>query len=217
MEITFLGHSSFRIKTKTASIITDPYSSEMVGFKFPKTEADIVTVSHQHEDHNKVANIGGEPIIVSLPGEYEVKGVSIFGFSSYHDEEKGEKRGTNNIFMVEAEGLKVCHLGDLGALPSSEVLEEIIGVDVLMIPVGGVSTIGPSEADEVVSKLEPLIVLPMHYKEEGINEKAFQKFAAVDKFLSEMGAQQTEKLDKLSIAKDKLPDETKIIVLERKS
>ncbi|MBU2577711.1 MBL fold metallo-hydrolase [Patescibacteria group bacterium] len=217
MEITFLGHSSFRIKTKTATIVTDPYSSEMVGYKFPKTEADIVTVSHQHEDHNKVANISGEPFIVSLPGEYEVKGVSIFGFPSYHDEEKGGERGTNNIFMIEAEGLKVCHLGDLGALPSSEVLEEIIGIDVLMIPVGGVSTIGPSEADEVVTKLEPLIVLPMHYKDKGINEKVFQEFAAIDKFLSEMGAEQAEKLDKLSVTKDKLPDETKIIVLERKS
>lgn len=217
MEITFLGHSSFRIKTKTATIVTDPYSSEMVGYKFPKTEADIVTVSHQHEDHNKVANISGEPFIVSLPGEYEVKGVSIFGFPSYHDEEKGGERGTNNIFMIEAEGLKVCHLGDLGALPSSEVLEEIIGIDVLMIPVGGVSTVGPSEADEVVTKLEPLIVLPMHYKDKGINEKVFQEFAAIDKFLSEMGAEQAEKLDKLSVTKDKLPDETKIIVLERKS
>ncbi|RJR25488.1 lactamase [Candidatus Microgenomates bacterium] len=217
MEITYLGHSSFRIKTKTATIITDPYSSEMVGLRYPKVEGDIVTVSHQHEDHNKVSNVSGEPFIISLPGEYEVKGVSIFGFASFHDGEEGVKRGTNNIFLIEAEGLRVCHLGDLGALPSSEVLEEIIGVDVLMIPVGGVSTIGPTEADEVISKLEPLIVLPMHYKEQGINEKVFGDLASVDKFLSEMGAEQAEKLDKLSVTKDKLPEETRVVVLQRKA
>lgn len=217
MEITFLGHSAFKIKTKTATIITDPYSSEMVGFKFPKLEADIVTVSHQHEDHNDVSAVNGQPFIVSLPGEYEVKGISIFGFSSYHDEEEGAKRGTNNIFMIEAEGLRICHLGDLGILPSSEVLEEIIGAEVLMIPVGGVSTVGPTEADEVVSKIEPLYVLPMHYKMPGINEKVFEDLAPVDKFLSEMGAEQAEKLDKLLVTKDRLPQETKIVVLERKS
>jgi L-ascorbate metabolism protein UlaG (beta-lactamase superfamily) len=189
---------------------------ESVGFRFPKTEADIITVSHQHEDHNSVSSVDGQPFIVSLPGEYEVKGVSFFGFSSYHDEEEGAKRGTNNIFMIEAENLKVCHLGDLGVLPSAEVLEEIIGVDVLMIPVGGVSTVGPSKAAEVISKIEPLYVLPMHYKEQGINEK-YEAFASIDKFLAEMGTQQSEKLDKLSISKDKLPEETKIVVVERKN
>lgn len=95
MEITYLGHSSFKIKTKTAVVVTDPFPSEMLGFKFPKTEADIVTISHQHEDHNCLKLIEGDPFIISEPGEYEVKGVSVFGYPSFHDSASGAERGEN--------------------------------------------------------------------------------------------------------------------------
>ncbi|HUW24088.1 MAG TPA: MBL fold metallo-hydrolase [Patescibacteria group bacterium] len=212
MDILYLGHSSFRIKTRSATIIADPFSSAVVGWKFPKTEADIVTVSHQHQDHNQVEAVGGEPFIVSLPGEYEIKGISIFGYSSFHDKNKGAERGPNTIFVIEAEGLRLCHLGDLGVLPPAEVMEEIIGVDVLMVPVGGKYTLGPEEAVEAVNQIEPSIVLPMHFRVPGLTE-----LADLNEFLTEMGAEKTERLDKLSLTKDKLPEETRVVVLEKKS
>lgn len=216
MDITYLGHSSFRIKGKTATVVTDPFSTAMVGFKFPKTEADIVTVSHQHEDHQNTLAVEGNPFLISLPGEYEVKGVSIFGFPSFHDNHSGSERGGNIIYLVEADGLRICHLGDLGDGVPQKTLAEIIGVDVLFVPVGGVATIGPEEAVEVVNKIEPLLVIPMHFKALGINEQVFGKFAPVEKFLAQMGAEGAERLDKLSVSKDKLPQETKVVVLERK-
>lgn len=216
MDITYLGHSSFRIKGKTATVVTDPFSPAMVGFKFPKTEADIVTVSHQHEDHQNTPAVEGNPFLISLPGEYEVKGVSVFGFPSFHDNHSGSERGGNIIYLIEADGLRLCHLGDLGDGIPQKVLAEIIGVDVLFVPVGGVATIGPEEAVEVINQIEPLIVIPMHFKAPDINEQVFGKFAPVEKFLAQMGAEGVEKLDKLSISKDKLPQETKVVVLERK-
>jgi len=217
MDISYLGHASFKIKIKTASIITDPFSPEMVGFKFPKTEADIVTVSHHHPDHDYLAGVSGEPFVIDLPGEYETKGVFIYGYPSFHDNKGGAERGSNLIYLIEAEGLKIAHLGDLGAIPSDEVMEEIIGADVLMLPVGGKVTLEPQEATELIGKIEPSIVIPMHFKAPGINEEYFHELAPLEKFLSEIGAEQAEHLEKLSISKEKLPEETKVIVLERKS
>lgn len=216
MEMTRLGHSAFRIKTKTAVVATDPFSPQMLGFKFPKVEADIVTVSHAHEDHNFLEGIVGEPFVIDLPGEYEVKGVSIFGYQSSHNTKPEEQRGKNTIYIIEAEGLKVAHLGDLGTFPGTEVMEEISGVDVLLIPVGGIATIGPKQAAELVGKVEPVIAVPMHYKEAGINEEVFGDFSPVEGFLEAIGIKQAERLDKLSITKDKLPQEAKVFVLERK-
>lgn len=216
MEIVYLGHSSFRVKTKTGTIVTDPFSAEMVGFKFPKTEADIVTISHPHADHNRLEGVLGNPFVIDMPGEYETKGVFIYGYSSDHDTKGGEERGKNTIYVIEAEDLRIVHLGDLGETPSSEIMEEITGVDILMVPVGGEVTIGPKKAAELIAKIEPLIVIPMHFKAEGISEK-FKDLAPVQVFLSEMGTDKTEVLDKLSVSKDKLPEETKTVVLERKN
>ncbi len=213
MDISYLGHSSFKIKTKNAILVADPFSPEMVGFKFPKTEADIVIVSHQHQDHNFIEGIENEPLVVSLPGEYEAKGVSIFGFAAVHGGKTEAEKILNTIFLIEADGLSLCHLGDLGAIPNTKIMEEIIGVDVLMVPVGGTYSLGPKEAVEIINQIEPSIVLPMHFKTPGKNED----LADLKEFLTEMGAEQAERLDKLSLTKDKLPEETKIVVLERKS
>ena len=217
MDITYLGHSSFKIKGKTAVVVTDPFSSEMLGFKFPKTEADIVAISHQHQDHNQQNLVEGSPFIISEPGEYEVKGVSVFGYPSFHDSASGAERGKNIIYVIETEGLRICHLGDLGSAIPPKTLEEISEVDVLMIPVGGVVTIGPKEAVDLISQIEPNIVLPMHYRAPGIDKTKFGDLATLDVFLKEMGAESSEKLDKISLTKDKLPEETKVVILERKS
>lgn len=217
MEISYLGHSSFRIKTKTATVVTDPFAPEMTGFRFPKVEADVVTISHNHKDHNNALLVEGSPFEISLPGEYETKGISVFGYSSFHDNKSGAERGKNTIFLIEAEGLRICHLGDLGGIPSEEILEEISGADVLMIPVGGGGAVlDAKQAAEVIKQAEPLYVLPMHFKTDEHNEN-FAEFSPVQSFLKEMGVDQPEKLDKLSLSKDKLPEEVKIVLLERKS
>lgn len=216
MEIAYLGHSAFKIKGKEITIVTDPFNPDFVGLKFPKVEADIVTVSHNHEDHNFVQAVERAPFIVDSPGEYEVKGISIFGYSSFHDAKSGAERGANNIFLIEIDGINICHLGDLGGKLTDKIFEEISVADILFIPVGGIVTIGPEEAVEVIKQIEPLIVIPMHFKVDQMDE-SFAKLATVDTFLKEMGVENVEKLDKLSITKDKLPEETKVILLERKN
>jgi len=216
MDITYLGHSSFKIKTKTAIVVTDPFSGEMVGFRFPKTEANIVTVSHSHPDHSAVAAVEGDPFVINAAGEYEVKGVSIFGYQTFHDLHSGAERGKNVVYVIEAEGLRICHLGDLGAELSSKTLEELSEIDVLMVPVGGEFTLGPHEAAELVSQIEPRIVLPMHFQAEGLKKETFASLQPVENFLKEIGANNPERLEKLSLTKDKLPEETKVVLLERK-
>ena len=218
MEISYLGHSSFKIKTKTATVITDPFDPDMVGLKFSPNEAEIVTVSHAHKDHNAVEKVSGIKKIVEGPGEYEINGVSIIGLPSFHDSKKGEERGKNTIYVFEAEGLRLVHLGDLGHALSDDLIGEIGAVDVLMIPVGGFYTIGPKEASEIISKIEPYFVIPMHYKVTGLSEGLAEKLLPVEDFLKESGIT-TETLPKFSLKKEDILEEqnTKIIVLEKKS
>ncbi len=211
-----MGHSSFKLRGKSVTVVTDPYDPEFVGLKYPKTEADIVTVSHCHSDHNFISIVGGGPFVISLPGEYEIKGVSVFGFSSYHDDKQGTEKGKNIIYLIEIDGLRICHLGDLGGGLSAELIEEIGTVDVLCIPVGGKVTLEPNEAVELINQIEPSIVLPMHYNLPSMNQKIFGDLKPVDEFLSKMEVEDKTVLDKLTISKDKLPEETKVVILERK-
>lgn len=217
MDITYLGHSSFKIKTKTASVVTDPFDSKMVGLKYSGVDGDIVTVSHDHNDHNASDKVTGVKKIVQGPGEYEISGVSIIGYHSFHDNEKGAVRGKNTIYVIEAEGLRVVHLGDLGHMLSEDLINEMGDVDVLMIPVGGEYTIGPKEASEIVSKIEPFFVIPMHYMQDGLNVDAFAKMEPVETFLKESGLT-TERTPKFTLKKEDILEDqnTKIIVLEKK-
>lgn len=216
MDIVFLGHSSFRIKGKNATVITDPFESGKVGFKFPKVEADIVTVSHDHWDHNQSSLVQGSPKVVSGPGEYEIKGVSVFGVPTYHDAKQGAERGKNTVYVITIDNMRVCHLGDLGHTLSEAQVGEIGEVDILLVPVGGVYTISTKEAAEVVSSLEPKIVIPMHYKTGELNQETFGKLAGVDEFVKEMGIGPI-KDSKFNITYDKLPEEMQVVILERKS
>lgn len=183
MNITWYGQSCFKIQTKSqrgseaVTIITDPFNKE-IGLRPPQGNAEIVTISHSHDDHNNSGAIKGEPFVVDAPGEYSLKGIQIEGIESYHDKEKGAKRGRNTIFTIESEFLKVCHLGDLGHVLSENQLEKIGSVDVLMIPVGGKFTLSAKEAEEVIGQIEPKIIIPMHYKVKGLkldldDEKVF--------------------------------------------
>lgn len=211
MDITYLGHSSFKIKTKTATIITDPYDPDMVGMKFPKTSADIVTISHDHGDHNKVDLVKDVKKVVDGPGEYEISQISIFGYRTYHDNKKGELRGKNTVYLIESEEMSILHLGDLGHKPDQAMIEKFGDVGILMIPVGGEYTIGVAEAVEVVSLIEPHIIIPMHYNHPDLKSNAFGKLSTKDEFLKEMSLP-VETADKFSIKS--IPEEQKIVSLE---
>ncbi len=214
MEIYPLGLSSFRIKGKTGTVVTDPFDPMMVGLKFPKIDgADILTVSHDHADHNHTDGVGGEPFVIKGPGEYEVKGITIVGIASYHDGSSGAERGKNTIYRMSVDNVNICHLGDLGHKLTDEQVDLIGDIDILFVPVGGFYTIDPKTAAAVVAQVEPYIVVPMHYKRAGMSE-AFNKLDGVEKFLSEMGAEQVAPTNKLTVSKEKLPENTTVVVLE---
>ncbi len=214
MEITHLGHSSFKIRGKQAAVLTDPFDPQMLGIKFPKTEADVVTVSHKHADHNFISLVEGTPVIISGPGEYEVKGIKIVGVSVYHDNEKGAQRGKNTVYRIQVDGISIVHCGDLGHKFDDGQLEQLSGVNILMVPVGGFYTIDAPLALEVVSQIDPDIIIPMHYNTPTLNQTAFGKLSSVEVFLKQMGKEGLVPQPKLSITKDKLPPEPMVVVLE---
>jgi len=211
MDITWLGHSCFKLRGREASVVTDP-PAKSTGYTIGRPTANVVTVSHDHEGHNNVKAVTGDPKVVQGPGEFEVSGVLITGTRTYHDAEKGAERGKNTAYVVEIDDIRVCHLGDLGHVPTGDQAEELSGVDVLLVPVGDGTTIGAADAAETVSLLGPKLVIPMHYG----TPAAKDKLEPIDKFLKEIGAPKAldEKVPKLSITKSTLPQETKVQVLD---
>lgn len=219
MDITYLGHASFKIKGKQTSVVIDPYDSSVLGMKFPKVDADIVTVSHHHPDHDSVSNV--TPItdkihIVDGPGEYEIKGVSIIGISTFHDDKKGEERGKNTAYVIEIDGLRLLHIGDLGHKLDDSSIKEIGNIDILFLPVGGTYTIDSKTAVDVMKQIGPSIVVPMHYKLAGVDNEILNKLAPVDEFITASGLR-VENLPKLTIKEgDIKSDDEYAVVLEKK-
>ncbi|MBI4067309.1 MBL fold metallo-hydrolase [Candidatus Gottesmanbacteria bacterium] len=214
MEITYLGHACFKLRGKSATVVTDPFDPDMVGVKFPKISANIVTVSHQHKDHNYSAGVSDREIVISGPGEYELKGIKILGVSTYHDSEGGKDRGKNTIYRIEIDRVSIVHLGDLGHKLNDKEVDRLDGVDVLLVPVGGEYTINSEEAAMVASQIEPKIIIPMHYNRPDLNQQNFAKLTGVETFLKEMGKTGVTPLPKLVVNRDKLPLETTVVVLE---
>lgn len=217
MEITYFGHSAFKLRGKNGTVVTDPYDNK-IGLSFPGVSADIITVSHGHLDHNATSQVKGtarrtEPFVISFPGEYEVGGVSVFGLPTYHDDKKGAERGENTVFTIVMEELKICHLGDLGHELTNEQLEELGDVDVLLCPVGGHFTIDPKTAVKVIQQIEPLYIIPMHFKTPAHNQEQFEKIQPLEAFLKEYGASPAP-VAKLNVEKSKMPEETELVVLE---
>jgi L-ascorbate metabolism protein UlaG (beta-lactamase superfamily) len=212
MKIKWLGHASFLITSeKGLKIITDPYSlGGEIEYGRIEEAADIVTVSHKHSDHNNVAAVKGKPEVVNTAGSKRVKGVDFKGIPSYHDEAKGGQRGANIIFCFTLDGIRICHLGDLGHQLDAPQMAEIGEVDVLLLPVGGVYTIDAKGAAKVCDKLNPKVVLPMHYK----TAKCGYPIAKVDDFLQgrknvrHLNASETE------FKKEQLPSATETVVLK---
>lgn len=216
MDITYLGHSSFQIKGKKGSVVTDPYGGS-VGFTLPGVSADVVTVSHQHADHNEVAQVQpssrrDKPFIITQPGEYEVAGISVFGVESYHDANKGIERGRNTIFTIMVDELRICHLGDLGHELTSDLIEAIGAVDVVLCPVGGVFTIDASVAVKTIHQLEPAYAIPMHYRTALHEDKVYGELSDLATFLKEYGMD-PQPQPKLHLEKGVLPEETELVVL----
>lgn len=216
MTITYHGHSTFKLKGKRGTVVTDPYDPA-VGFQLPVLTADIVTVSHDHFDHNAAGKVRGtsrreRPFLVDKPGEYEVGGISVFGVPSFHDNSKGTERGRNTIFTILLDDLRICHLGDLGHEITAELQEAIGEVDILLVPVGGVFSLSPEQAVKAVRALEPSIVIPMHYKTAAHDEKVFADLQPVATFLKEYGVEVTP-VAKLDIEQANLPEETEVMVL----
>lgn len=218
MEITYLGHSCFKIKTKAGTLVTDPYG-KMTGLALPSLSADIVTISHHHDDHDNVKAVTGTsrrptPFIIDQPGEYEVEGISVFGFRSYHDDKEGTERGENTMFIIQAEDLRILHLGDLGHKLTKEALDELEGIDIVMTPVGGVYTIDAKTAAELASEIEPYFVLPMHFKTVKHDKESFEKLAPVEDFVKEF-QHGSRTVKTLNVSKLGLPEDlTEVILFE---
>jgi L-ascorbate metabolism protein UlaG (beta-lactamase superfamily) len=216
MEINWFGHSCFRLRDRTATVITDPFDKSL-GYEPPRVRADIVTISHDHPHHNHHAAVKGEFKLIDAPGEYEIKEIFITGIATYSVHRRRKENGDederrNIIFVFEFDNLSVCHLGDLAQVPTQTQVEALTDVDVLMVPVGGGSSLNATQAAEVISLIEPYIVIPMHYK----TGATALKLDKVDKFLKEMGTPRIEPISVLKVTKSSLPQETQVVVLEHK-
>jgi len=215
MNIQYYGHSCFKITTKPSGRATedlvffiDPFDKS-IGLRPPQGQADAVFITHEHHDHNNAEALKGSPIVVNTPGEYSIKGMNIVGIDSWHDDQNGMLRGHNCIYIFEAEEMKICHLGDLGTNLDSEQLEMIEGVDVLFVPIGGKYTIDSKKAVEIVRKIEPVIIIPMHYKtKESILDIDDEK-----KFCAEIGNCPAQKIPKLTFKKKDLENKNMEVVL----
>jgi len=211
-EITWLGHNCFRLRSREATVVTDPYNKRF-GYDFGRPRADIVTVSHIGESYGFVEAVKGEPRVLTGPGEYEINEVFITGIGSYGDSENGKKRGKNTIYVFEMEGMSICHLGALGHALSEEHMEHLSRIDVLLVPVGGVTTLTVGQVSELISEIEPHIVIPMHYQVEGLDPELDD----ISKFAKEMGLSDISPQEKLNLKPSDLPEGTKVVVLDHKN
>jgi L-ascorbate metabolism protein UlaG (beta-lactamase superfamily) len=211
MTITYLGHSCFKLRGSQKTVVIDPYD-KTVGFIMPKTKTDLVLVSHQHPGHSAVDRLEGQSIVISAPGEYEVGGVSVFGLKSNHDSTKGSDRGPNTVFTVDIDGFRICHLGDLGHLLDDRETEELDGVDVLIVPVGGGSTLSVKQILQLVDKIDPKVFIPMHFRT-AKHAASYSHLSSLDDFLKEWD-QPPIRLDKLNLKDFDMTEESQLVILE---
>jgi L-ascorbate metabolism protein UlaG (beta-lactamase superfamily) len=213
LDVTWLGHGCFRLRGRGAAVVTDPYPPA-IGLKLARMDAEVLTVSHDHDNHSYTQVVRDGAYEIHGPGEYEVAGVSVIGVPTYHDAEKGKKEGRNTVYLIEIDDVRVCHLGDLGHKLDDSEAEAVASPDVLLVPVGGRTTISAAQAAEVVRQLEPRYVVPMHYAIPGLKVE----LDTIDRFLKEMGVTSSEPQPKLSVQKSSVAEyETKVVVLEPKA
>ena len=218
MEILWLGHSCFSLRGKNVTLITDPFSPQLEHSqgeprKLGKINAPIVTISHNHPGHNYAEGVGGNPRVVRGPGEYEISDVLITGVPAYHDDKRGAEHGRNTIYVIHLDDLVICHLGDLGHTLQEEQLEEVADADVLLVPIGGQHTLNAAQAAEVISQVEPRIVIPMHYAASGEGNESSNVPGPLETFCKEMGIEAISPQPKLVVTHSSLPAEMQVVVL----
>ena len=213
MEISWQGHACFQLRGKHVTLVTDPFSPQQGdSLRLGKLNATIVTVSHNHSGHNYIAGVSGNPRVVRGPGEYEISDVLITGVASYHDDKHGREFGRNTIYVIHMDDLVICHLGDLGHTLQEAQLEEVADADVLLIPIGGQHIVNAAQAAEIISQVEPRVVIPMHYRSnalQGVQDAA----NALDKFCREMGIEIINAQSKFVVTRTNLPTEMQVVVL----
>ncbi len=224
MDITWLGHSCFQVRGKNVTLVTDPFSPQYGDpARLSKTNASIVTISHNHPGHNYVEGVPGvngkAPRVVRSPGEYEISDVLITGVASYHDNKHGQEQGRNTIYIIHIDDIAICHLGDLGHTLQEEQLEEVADADVLLLPISGQHGINVSQAVEIIGQVEPRIVIPMHYRPVAPDEMGEEQTNPLDKFCREMGVDKNNVQPKFSITRNTLttaPSELQVILLSQR-
>ena len=212
MKITWLGHAAFLLETQGLKIVTDPYdhNDDRIGYGPITTPVNIVTISHDHADHNYAKDLRGNPQTVKGSGTSEVKGIAFTGVETHHDPTTGSQRGDNTIFVIRAEGMNLCHVADLGHTLSRDKIEAIGPVDILLIPVGGFYTLDAAEATKVMEDLNPTLVIPMHFKTEALDFP----ITGVDEFLRGKSNVRRQGSSHLEVTKQTLPEKREIVVLE---
>lgn len=212
MDLTWLGHACFRMRGREGVLLTDPPDPKS-GHAIPKTAADVVTISHDHPGHSSLRSVGGEPVVLDRPGEYEVHEMLVNGIASFHDDEKGALRGRSTIFAVRLDDLVICHLGDLGHALSSGDVDRIGDVDILLVPIsGGDTNLAPARAAEIVHQFDPRIVVPMSY-----DPDAPTKDTPYHRFLHELGVKDLSAVTKLSVTRSSLPAEIQVVALDSRA
>jgi L-ascorbate metabolism protein UlaG (beta-lactamase superfamily) len=208
MEIVWYGHSCFRMKTRGAAVVTDPCGKE-VGYNIPRLRADVVTVSRKHPDYCNTSLVQGASIVIDGPGEYEVKAIFVTGIAERQKKKEAEAQ-RNTIYVFDFDGLTVCHLGSIDHVPSQAQVQILVDIDVLLIPVGAVTTINANQAAEMIGLIQPKIVVPMHYG----TKATTLHLDPLGKFLKEMGLPaNTGPRDSLEVTSSDLPAETQVVVL----
>lgn len=210
MEITWYGHSCFKFSERgMATVITDPYDSHLIGYEPLKLKADIVTVSHDSPSHNFISAVKGDPRLITGPGEYEIGGVFITGIQTDGIGKKAETEIHNTLYVFDYNGLTIAHMGDMGRVPTQAEVEALGPIHIALIPVGSGGSLNAAKAAEVISLLEPNIVIPMHYATP--DSKA--DLEPITKFVKEMGLNALEKIEMLKVTRSGLPDETHVYEL----
>ena len=215
MEITWLGHACFRLRGKEVTVLTDPYGGDDWGYPPLSVAADVVTLSHSHPHHAYLEAVTGEPRVLRGPGEYEIGGAMVWGVATHRRVgPEGKERARNTAYLIQLEGLTICHLGDLGFQPGAEQLAQLKGADVLFVPVGGHCTIGSAEAAEIVANVEPTIIVPMHFATPETD--GHLSLDTIDRFCREMGATGLAPQARLNVTAGNLPGAPTVVLLEQR-
>ena len=208
MEITWLGHSCFRLRADNLVVITDPFP-DSIGLRMGEPQALAVTISHQHDNHSHWEGVAGSPKVVRGAGEYELSGIYITGIMTPRGErDPSNKR--NSAYLIEMENLKLCHLGDTASVLSTRQIEDVAPVDVLFLPAGGTCTLEIPQAIEMVQNLEPKVLIPMHYHVPDLRVE----LGSIDVLLREMGLRDVQPQARLNVTTSNLPQEMRLVVLE---